>query len=184
MGGRGGSQRPQLSRVEDGQAAERWSSSARTFGGASVVGLTWHEGAFTHITHRDPADRSGAVSRVTVTDGSVTKDRRLASWTIVGAQINGIDVGPDGRRMYVAVGPATSSASTSLPSSAGAPRHPCHCQDVVLAGGTFRPDYHPGQPQRLSDDGYAVPSGRRRSQDRPSGKRNAGCHLRLRPRQR
>jgi hypothetical protein len=33
------------------------------------VGLTFHEGSF-YITHRDPADLTGAVSRVAM-DGSV-----------------------------------------------------------------------------------------------------------------
>lgn len=50
-------------RVEDGQASEVVNLSGKGVMTA-VVGLTWHNGAF-YFIHRDAADLTGAVSRVT-----------------------------------------------------------------------------------------------------------------------
>lgn len=106
---------------------------------ASVVGLAWHDGAF-FITHRDPGDFTGAVSRVTL-GGDVT---RVLSGIIDGQsehQINDIRVGPDGR-LYTAVGPSGNSgvvdpsiapwvkASPDLRTTA--------CEDLVLLGKNFK----------------------------------------------
>jgi glucose/arabinose dehydrogenase len=150
-----------LLRIEDGQAAEVVEFTDEDVQ-ASVVGLTWHDGAF-YITHRDPADRSGAVSQVTV-DGSVTKILTGFMDSQSEHQINGIDVGPDGR-MYVAVGPATNAGVVGIdiaPFVSRSPMvHPTPCQDIVLTGRNFQtPDFTtPDNPSDLAMTGAFVPFG-------------------------
>lgn len=68
---------------------------------ASVVGLTWHDGAF-YITHRNESDFTGAVSRVAM-DGDVAEFFSGLIDSKAEHEINDIRVGADGR-MYVAVG--------------------------------------------------------------------------------
>jgi len=88
-----------IMQVKDGQATEAVNLTGKGVN-VSVVGLTWHNGAF-YFTHRAD-DLTGAVSRATKT-GQV---QQLFSGIIDNQsehQINDIKVGPDGR-MYVAVG--------------------------------------------------------------------------------
>ncbi len=126
-----------LLRVESGQATEVVNLT-NTGVGDSVVGLTWHNGAF-YITHRDGRDRTGAVSCVTL-DGARTQ---LFSGIIDSQsehQVNDIKVGPDGR-MYVASGPAGNAAVMGLDNAPFIQRsptvHTTPCQDIVLTGQNF-----------------------------------------------
>ena len=127
----------------------------------SVIGLTWHAGAF-YITHRDPADRTGAVSRVTP-DGTVT---RLFSGLLDSQsehQVADIKVGPDGR-MYVGSGPTANSAVVGLDIAAFVQRSPMlrttPCQEIVLTGQNFQtPDFRTDDPGDTALTGAYVPFG-------------------------
>ncbi len=92
---------PRLLRLENGNVAETIELSDSVV--PPVVGLTFYEGSF-YITHRDPADMTGAVSRVGM-DGSV--EQILTGFQDARAEhfMNGIEVGPDGR-LYFGVGQA------------------------------------------------------------------------------
>ncbi|MDP9364502.1 MAG: cupredoxin domain-containing protein [Chloroflexota bacterium] len=147
-------------RVADGQAEEVVDLSARGVAD-SVVGATWHDGAF-YVTHRDAQDRTGAVSRVTP-DGDVTQ---LFSG-IVDAQsehtLDEIRLGPDGR-MYVAAGGATNSAVVGLDNAPFVERspdlHTTACRDVVLTGQNFEtPDFRTEDPDDTTLTGAFVPFG-------------------------
>lgn len=123
-------------RVEPGRATEVVNLTDEGVG-ASVVGLTWHDGEF-YFTHR-AKDRTGAVSRVTP-DGQVTP---LFSGILDSAsehQVNDIKVGPDGR-MYVASGPAFNSAVAGEDNGPSVERtpdvHTTPCRDIVLTGLNF-----------------------------------------------
>ncbi len=61
---------PRILRVEPGRATEVVNLDGKGVAD-SVGGLAWYNGAY-YITHRDPADRTGAVSWVTP-DGAVTR---------------------------------------------------------------------------------------------------------------
>ncbi len=101
---------PRILRIEPGQATEVVNLDGMGVAD-SVIGLTWHDGAF-YFTHRNPADRTGAVSRVTM-DGAVTP---LFSGLIDSQsehQLADIKVGPDGM-MYVGTGPAANSAVVGI----------------------------------------------------------------------
>jgi len=149
-----------LMRIEGGRATEVVNLTA-TGVGDSVVGMTWHDGAF-YITHRDGQDRTGAVSRVTL-DGTRTQ---LFSGIIDSQsehQINDIKVGPDGR-MYVAVGPATNAGVVGLDLAPFVMRSPMvqhrPCQDLVLTGRTFRtPDFRTPAQGDIAETGAFVPFG-------------------------
>jgi glucose/arabinose dehydrogenase len=111
---------------------------------ASVVGLTWHNGAF-YFTHRNDQGEgenslTGSASRW-MPGGEVEK---LFSGIIDSQsehQINDIKVGPDGR-MYVTVG-AAGNAGVVDPSIApwvmeNPGLHTTPCEDIVLTGRNFK----------------------------------------------
>ena len=146
-------------RIENGQATEVANLTDRGVV-ASVVGLTWHDGAF-YFTHRD-ADLTGAVSRMTP-DGQV----ELLFSGIVDSQSdhqpNDIKVGPDGR-MYVAVGAAGNSGVMGPDLAPFISRNPeVHttvCQDVVLTGQNFEtPNFLTDDPSDTVRTGAFVPFG-------------------------
>jgi glucose/arabinose dehydrogenase len=128
---------------------------------ASVAGLYWYKGAF-YFTHRDPTDRTDAVSRMTM-DGTVT---RILSGLPDGPsehQANDIRVGPDGR-MYLAVGPAGNSAVMGIDNAPNITRvptvHTTPCVDYVLTGMNFEtPDFRtPDQSDKVRTGAF-VPFG-------------------------
>lgn len=100
-----------------------------------VVGLTFYEGSF-YITHRDPADMTGAVSRVSM-DGSV--EQILTGFQDARAEhfMNGIEVGPDGR-LYFGVGQAGNAGVMGMdvgPFIEMSPDlHSVPCEDLTLTG--------------------------------------------------
>lgn len=127
---------------------------------ASVVGLTWHHGAF-YITHR-AEDLTGAVSKVTK-DGQVTKlfDGIIDSQSE--HQINDIQVGPDDM-LYVAVGPAGNAGIMDLSVAPWIMESPdvrtTACQDIVLLGKNFKtPDFRTKDPDDSVLTGAYVPFG-------------------------
>ena len=147
-------------RVEAGTATEVVNLTA-TGVGASVVGLTWHEGAF-FITHRDGRDRTGAVSRVEL-DGTRTQLFNGIIDSQSEHQINDIKVGPDGR-MYVAVGLAGNAAVMGIDNAPWIMRspnvHATPCQDIVLTGRNFQtPDFRTEDMSDLVRTGAFVPFG-------------------------
>ncbi|GGK18965.1 hypothetical protein GCM10008955_10470 [Deinococcus malanensis] len=149
-----------LMRIENGRAVEVVNLQTKGIG-ASAVGLVWHDGAF-YITHRDGKDRTGAVSRVTL-DGRVTQVFKGIVDSQSEHQINGIEVGPNGR-MYVAVGPASNSGVVGLdlgPFVARSPKvHPRPCQDIVLTGYNFMtPDFRTDNQSDTALTGAFVPFG-------------------------
>ncbi|CAN5795623.1 hypothetical protein BH23THE1_BH23THE1_31430 [soil metagenome] len=148
-----------LLRVEQGQTAEI-SDLSENGVHASVVGLTWYNGAF-FITHR-AADLSGAVSKVTKA-GQVTQlfDGILDSQAE--HQINDIAVGPDGM-MYITAGAAGNSGVMDLsvaPWVMVSPDvHTTACQDIVLLGKNFKtPDFRTEDPTDTVMTGAYVPFG-------------------------
>ena len=147
-------------RVQNGQATEAVSLGSTV--GASLVGLTFFNGAF-YITHRDPDNLTGAVSRVTP-GGAVTRILSGIQDSRSEHQINAIRVGPD-KRMYVAVGPATNSGVVGLdlaPFTALSPDlKATPCVDYVLRGVNFRtPDFRTEEdPTDNAMTGAFVPFG-------------------------
>ncbi len=147
-------------RVEGGQATEVINLTVKGVAD-SVVGVTWHRGAF-YLTARDPKDRSGAVFRVTL-DGTLT----LVLSGIIDAQsehnLDEIRVGPDGR-MYIASGGAFNSAVAGIDNAPFIDRSPevqaTPCQDIVLTGQNFEtPDFRtPGVGDTVLTGAY-VPFG-------------------------
>ncbi|MDP9314323.1 MAG: sugar dehydrogenase, partial [Chloroflexota bacterium] len=146
-------------RVESGRTTEVANLTAKGIQ-ASVVGLTWHNGAL-YFTHRD-SDRTGAVSRMTM-DGTITK---LFSGIIDSQsehQVNDIRVGPDGR-MYLASGPAGNAAVIGMDNAASVVRspmvHTTSCQDIVLTGQNFMtPDFRTPDQSDTALTGAYVPFG-------------------------
>jgi glucose/arabinose dehydrogenase len=130
--------------------------------GASVVGMTFHQGAF-YISHRDAQDRTGAVSRVSM-DGNVTQILSGIVDSQSEHQVNDLRVGPDGR-MYLAVGPATNSGIVGIdlaPVVALNPMvHHRPCQNMVLTGRNFEtPDFRTqDNPSDVTRTGAFVPFG-------------------------
>ena len=127
---------------------------------ASVVGLTWHDGAF-YFTHRAD-DRTGAVSRVTM-DGQVTQLFKGVIDSQTDHQLNDIRVGPDGR-MYVASGAGGNSAvmgQDMTPFVLKSPdAHTTSCEDIVLTGRNFfEPDFRTKAPGDYVKTGAFVPFG-------------------------
>jgi glucose/arabinose dehydrogenase len=123
-------------RIDNGRATEVIDLSGQDIV-PSVVGLTWHDGAF-YFTHRAP-DFTGAVSRVGM-DGRVEP---LFSGIIDSQsdhQVNDIQMGPDGR-MYVASGAGGNSGvmdPVMIPFIIRNPEvHATVCQDIVLTGQNF-----------------------------------------------
>ena len=126
----------------------------------SVVGLTWHNGAF-YFTHREP-DLSGAVSKVTP-DGTVTKLIGGIVDSKSDHQPNDIRVGPDGR-MYVCVGIGGNSGfmdQSQIPFIVKAPDgHPTAAKDIVLRGVNIKvPDFRTKELGEFVLTGAFVPFG-------------------------
>jgi glucose/arabinose dehydrogenase len=147
-------------RIEGGSATEVVNLDTKGVQ-ASVVGLTWHDGAF-FISHRDPADRSGAVSRVTP-GGEVTRVLTGILDAQAEHQVNDLKVGPDGR-MYLGTGPATNAGVVGLDlvpfimQSPGVRPHPC--QEIVLTGINYRtPDFRTPDPSDTVETGAYSPFG-------------------------
>jgi glucose/arabinose dehydrogenase len=147
--------------IQNGQATEVVNLTQSVGTIASVVGLFWHNGAF-YFTHRDPDDRTGAVSRVTA-DGQVTQ---LFSGIVDNQsehQINDIRMGPDGR-MYVASGPAGNAAVMGLDNAPFIMKspdvHTVPCADIVLTGQNYvTPDFRSDDPSDTVMTGAYVPFG-------------------------
>ena len=147
--------------IENGQATEVANLTETVGTIASVVGLFWYNDAF-YFTHRDPDDRTGAVSRLT-SDGQVTQ---LFSGIVdhqAEHQINDIRMGPDGR-MYVASGPAGNAAVVGLdlaPFVMLSPDvHTTPCEDIVLTGRNYvTPDFRSDNPYETVMTGAYVPFG-------------------------
>lgn len=128
---------------------------------ASVVGLAWYDGAF-YITHRDPEDLTGAVSRVTL-EGEVTTILSGLIDSQAEHQINDIQVGPDSN-MYVAVGSAGNAGVVDMsigPWVAASPDvRPIPCEDIVLLGKNFKtPDFRTASVEDTVMTGAFVPFG-------------------------
>ncbi len=151
---------PRILRIEPGRATEVVNLDGKGVAD-SVIGLTWHNGAF-YFTHRNPADRTGAVSRVTM-DGAVTP---LFSGLIDSQsehQLADIKVGPDGM-MYIGTGPAANSAVVGIDIAPFVKRspelHTTPCQDIVLTGMNFEtPDFRTDDPSDKALTGAYVPFG-------------------------
>jgi len=149
-----------IMRIEPGRATEVVSLEDKGVAD-SVIGMTWFNGAF-YITHRDPADRTGAVSRVTL-DGHV---ERLFSGLLDSQsehQVNDIKAGPDGR-IYVGSGPAANSAVVGIDIAAFVQRSPglrtTPCQEIVLTGRNYQtPDFRTPDPSDTALTGAYVPFG-------------------------
>lgn len=126
-----------------------------------IGGMSWFDGAF-YITHRDPDDRSGAVSRVSP-DGEVTQ---LFSGFIDSQSehpLSDIQPGPDGL-LYIGTGPAANSAVVGLDIAAFVERspelHTTPCQDITLQGLNFQtPDFRTEDPSDFALTGAYVPFG-------------------------
>ncbi len=149
-----------IMRVQNGAATEVVKLEDRGIA-ASVVGLTWHDGAF-YVSHRDPTDRSGAVSRVTLA-GQITRILSGIMDSQSEHQVNDIKVGPDGM-MYLATGPATNAGVVGLdlvPFIMRSPNvRPVPCQDLVLVGINYRtPDFRTADPSDLVETGAYMPFG-------------------------
>ncbi|MEJ7810746.1 MAG: spondin domain-containing protein [Gemmatimonadaceae bacterium] len=150
---------PRILRVANGAATEVVNLDGKV--NTAVVGIVWHKGAF-YITHRSIADRTDAVSRVTL-GGGVTQ---LFSGIIDGQaehQINDIKVGPDGR-MYVTAGLAGNAGVMSnelmgfIKLSPTA--HATPCREIVLTGQNFQtPDFRTPDPNDSVLTGAFVPYG-------------------------
>lgn len=129
---------------------------------ASVIGLTWHEGAF-YVTHRAKEDMTGAVSRVSADGSQVTQILSGIIDSQSEHQINDIQVGPDGR-LYVSVG-AVGNAAVVGPDLApwvmkNPGLHAVPCEDIVLVGRNFQSmDFRPDASQEMVLTGAYVPFG-------------------------
>lgn len=142
---------PRILRIENGRAVEVVNLESKGVAD-SVGGMTYHQGSFL-ITHREPSDRSGAVSRVGM-DGTVT---RLITGIVDSQsehQVNGIRVGPDGR-VYFASGPAANSGVVGIDIAPFVQRspmlHTTPCVDYILAGINFQtPDFRTTDPSDLA----------------------------------
>lgn len=151
---------PRILRVQDGDLTEIVNLEDKGVAD-SMIGLDWHAGAF-YFTHRDPKDRTGAISKVTM-DGQVT---RLISGLLDSQsehQVGDIKVGPDGR-IYVGTGPAFNSAVAGIDVAAFVDRSPgvrtTPCQDIVLTGQNFEtPDFRTTNPSDKALTGAYVPFG-------------------------
>ncbi len=126
-----------------------------------IGGMSWFDGNF-YITHRDAADRSGAVSRVS-SDGTVTQ---LFSGFLDSQSehpLSDIQPGPDGR-LYIGTGPAANSAVVGIDIAAFVERspelHTTPCQDITLTGRNFQtPDFRTESPSDVTLTGAYVPFG-------------------------
>lgn len=151
---------PRIMRVDGNQLIEVVNLADKGVGD-TIGGITWHNGAF-YISHRDLADRTGAVSRVTL-DGTVT---RLFSGIIDSQsehQVNDIQVGPDGR-MYLTSGPAGNSGVVGIDLAPFVERspmvHTTPCQEIVLTGQNFvTPDFRTPDQSDTTMTGAYVPFG-------------------------
>jgi putative cell wall-binding protein/glucose/arabinose dehydrogenase len=131
-----------LLRVDNGRAVEV--ANLTNMGvGDSVVGLTFHDGAF-FFTHRDGNDRTGAVSRLTP-DGQRTQILSGFIDSQAEHQVNDLKVGPDGR-MYLTSGQAANAGVLGIDNAPNIMRspqvRPVPCRDLVLTGRNFEtPDF-------------------------------------------
>jgi len=149
-----------LLRVEGGRATEVVNLADKGVGD-SAVGLAFFRGAF-YITHRDPADRTGAVSRVAL-DGTVTRLISGLADSQSEHQVNSIRPGPDGR-LYFGAGPAGNMAVMGLDNAPFIMRSPAvhttPCRDYVLTGQNFQtPDFRTPDQSDLAVTGAFVPFG-------------------------
>ena len=147
-------------RIEGGRAVEVANLTALGVAD-SVAGLAYRGGSF-YFTHRDPADRTGAVSRLNP-DGTLT---RLLSGIVDSQsehQVNGLRFGPDGR-LYVTSGPAFNSGVAGIDNAPFIQRSPgvrtTAGQDLVLTGVNFEtPDFRTPDPSDTVQTGAYVPFG-------------------------
>jgi glucose/arabinose dehydrogenase len=127
----------------------------------ALIGIVWHQGAF-YVSHRDPQDRTGAVSRVTPS-GQVTRILTGILDSQAEHQVNELLVGRNGQ-MFLATGPATNSGVVGLdlaPAVALSPKlHTTPCQDIVLTGVNYiTPDFRAPPQGDLATTGAFVPFG-------------------------
>jgi glucose/arabinose dehydrogenase len=147
-------------RVEPGRVTEVVNLEGKVR--ASVVGLTFHNGSF-FISHRDPRDRTGAVSRVSM-DGQVTQILTGIQDSKSEHQVNDIKVGPNGQ-MFLATGPAGNSAVVGLDLAPFIGLSPdlrtTPCQDIVLTGVNYlTPDFRTKEDESdVVQTGAFVPFG-------------------------
>lgn len=150
-----------IMRIEPGKATEVVNFTGKDVL-ASVVGLAYSKGSF-YISHKDPADRTGAISRVGM-DGSVTKLLTGFVDSQAEHQINDLRIGPDGK-MYFGNGPAGNSGVVGIdiaPFVARSPMvHTTACRDIVLTGVNFEtPDFRTkDNPNDKAMTGAYVPFG-------------------------
>ncbi len=150
---------PRILRIEPGKATEVVNLNGKGVRD-SVVGLTWHQGAF-YITHR-AEDFTGAVSRVTM-DGMVSQVLSGITDSRSEHQVNDIKVGPDGR-MYVGSGPAGNSGVIGIDLAPFVGLNPdiktTPCRDYVLTGQNFMtPDFRTEDDPDTTLTGAFVPFG-------------------------
>ncbi|MCA1584999.1 MAG: sugar dehydrogenase [Acidobacteria bacterium] len=115
-----------------------------------------------YITHRNAADRTGAVSRIS-RDGRLTE---LFSGIVDSQsehQVNDVRIGPDGR-VYVASGPAANSGVVGIDNAPFIDRSPnlrtTPCRDYVLTGQNFgTPDFRTADVSDTVQTGAFVPFG-------------------------
>ena len=150
---------PRILRIEPGRATEVVNLNGKGVRD-SVVGLTWHQGAF-YITHR-AEDFTGAVSRVTM-DGMVAQVLSGITDSRSEHQVNDIKVGPDGR-MYIGSGPAGNSGVIGIDLAPFVGLNPeiktTPCRDYVLTGQNFMtPDFRTVDEPDTTMTGAFVPFG-------------------------
>jgi glucose/arabinose dehydrogenase len=151
---------PRILRIENGEAIEVVNLENEGVAD-SIVGLDWYEGKF-YFTHRDPEDRTGAVSTVTL-DGEV--EHLLTGFLDSQSehQVGDIKAGPDGR-IYMGSGPAANSAVVGIDNAPFVERSPevrtTACEDIVLTGQNFEsPDFRTEDPSDTALTGAYVPFG-------------------------
>ena len=151
---------PRILRIEDGEAIEVVNLENEGVAD-SIIGLDWYDGKF-YFTHRDPDDRSGAVSTVTL-EGEV--EHLLTGFLDSQSehQVGDIKAGPDGR-IYMGSGPAANSAVVGIDIAPFVERSPqlrtTPCEDIVLTGQNFEtPDFRTEDASDTALTGAYVPFG-------------------------
>jgi len=127
----------------------------------SAAGMTWFDGSF-YVVGRDPADRTGAVFRVTP-GGQVTKILTGFIDSQSEHQVNDVQVGPD-ERLYLANGPAANSGVVGIDIAPFVDRsrnlRTTSCVPLVLTGQNFEtPDFRTPNQTDKTLTGAFVPFG-------------------------
>jgi glucose/arabinose dehydrogenase len=144
--------------IENGRVVPVVNLEGEVRGG--LIGIVFHQGAF-FVSHRDPQDRTGAVSRVTP-DGQVTRILTGILDSQAEHQVNQLLV--RNGQMFLATGPATNSGVVGLdnaPSVALSPNlSTTPCRDLVLTGVNYvTPDFRTEAMGDLATTGPFMPFG-------------------------